>query len=68
MKEHWVKVYSSGQPYQINIVSALLAENNIPSHEINKQDSVYRTIGEIELYVEDKDEVLARFLIKQQNL
>lgn len=68
MNEHWVKVYSSNKPHEVSIASAVLADNNIESHEINKIDSAYNAIGEIELYVEDKNEVLANFIIKQNSL
>jgi hypothetical protein len=68
MQDNWVKVYGSNQPYKVSIVSAVLADNNIESHEINKIDSAYNAIGEIELYVSEENEVLALFIIKQGNL
>jgi len=68
MKDNWIRIYTSGQPHKISIVSALLADNNIESYEINKIDSAYNAIGEIELYVFIDDEVLARFIIKQNEL
>jgi len=68
MQDNWVKVYGSNQPHKVSIVSAVLADNNIESHEINKIDSAYNAIGEIELYVVKDNEVLALFIIKQNNL
>ena len=38
----------------MNIITALLKENNIQFNVINKQDSMYK-IGEIELYVDEAD-------------
>lgn len=68
MRDNWVKVYSSNQPHKVSIVSAILADNDIESHEINKIDSAYNTIGEIELYVPEESAVLAVFFIKQNEL
>jgi hypothetical protein len=68
MEDNWVKIYASNQAHKVSIVSAVLADNNIESHDINKIDSAYNAIGEIELYVHAKDEVLASFIIKQNNL
>lgn len=68
MHDNWVKVYASNQSHKISIVSAVLADNDIESHEINKIDSAYNAVGEIELYVATENEVLARFIIKQNEL
>jgi hypothetical protein len=68
MQDNWIRIYASGQSHKISIVSAVLADNNIESYEINKMDSAYNAIGEIELYVSVEDEVLARFIIKQNEL
>ena len=68
MHDNWVKVYASNQPHKVSIVSAILYDNNIESHEINKIDSAYNAIGEIELYVAAENEVLASFIIKQNKL
>ena len=64
----WVHVYSSAYPHKVNIVKAVLADNSIKSVEVNKQDSVYIMIGDIELYVHRDDELLASFLIKKNKL
>lgn len=68
MQENWIKIYASNQPHRVSIVGAVLADNNIESREINKIDSAYSAIGEIELYVPADCEVLAKFIIKQNEL
>jgi hypothetical protein len=62
MDENWIIVYSSGQPYQIELMKQLLEENDIPSVVVNKKDSVY-LIGDIELYVKAEDAFMARQII-----
>ncbi len=64
----WVCVYASDQPHQVNIVKMVLEDNNITSFEINKQDSAYIAIGEIQLYVQASDAALAGFIIKINEL
>jgi len=64
----FVMVYSNPLPHKINIVKAVLEDNQIKSYEVNKKDSSYIFIGDIDLYVNEKDAVLARFLIKTNEL
>jgi hypothetical protein len=63
-----VILYSSTQQHKIEIVKAVLEDNQIKGVEINKKDSAYTFIGEIDLFVNKKDEVLAKFLIKTHEL
>ena len=54
---------------KVEIVRAVLEEHDIESMVINKNDSSYPgLIGNIEIYVLDKLEVLARFIIKDNEL
>lgn len=64
----YVKVYASTMPHKIQIVKAVLEDNQIQSFEVNKKDSAYTFMGEIDLYVNEKDSVLAEFLIKTHEL
>ncbi|MBL0343426.1 MAG: hypothetical protein IPP71_22765 [Bacteroidetes bacterium] len=59
-------VYSSPLPHKINIVKAVLEDNQIKSFEVNRKDSSYIFIGDIDLYVYESDAVLAKFLIKNK--
>ena len=63
----WIMIYSSTQAHKVNIVKAVLEDNQIRSFELNKMDSV-TFIGDIDLYVHKNEEVLARFLIKTHDL
>jgi hypothetical protein len=67
-RPEWVKIYSSTLPHKVNIVKAFLEDNHIKSFDIDKKDSSYTFIGEIELYVQQPDAVLARFLIEKNGL
>ena len=53
--EHWETIYSSPLLYQVEILRALLEEEEIPAVIINKKDSSYQSFGEIELYVHRND-------------
>jgi len=71
MNEHgkeWTVIYRTTQQHKANIAKAVLEENGINSVDLSKKDSSYTMLGEIELYVQPKDEVLARFLINEHQL
>lgn len=65
--EGWVKIYSSDSPVQVEIAKSLLLESNIDSFDISKKDSAY-IFGEIELYVKENNEVIAKLILTQNNL
>ena len=65
MDEHWEVVYSSPKLYQAEIMKAVLEEENIPCVIVNKQDSSYIVIGEIELYVQSEDILKAKQIINR---
>ena len=50
-------IYSSLYLHKVEMIKAFLAENEIEGIVINRQDSFYKTIGEITLYV-NRDHVL----------
>ncbi|GAB1404222.1 hypothetical protein MASR1M74_14010 [Lentimicrobium sp.] len=58
----WVKIYSSPQLHECELVKSMLADNNITAIIVNKQDSLY-LFGEIELYVSTEDAFEANHLI-----
>jgi hypothetical protein len=64
MATDWVQVYSSNRPYEIEMVMAFLANNEIECIRMNKQDSL-NLIGEIEIYVKPEDAFNARQFIIQ---
>ncbi|MBT3208358.1 MAG: DUF2007 domain-containing protein [Bacteroidetes bacterium] len=58
-------VYSTNKNYQAIIIRNLLIDNNIDSKLLNKKDSLIPTIGELEVYVDKKDEKKAKSIIKE---
>ena len=65
MSNDWKKVYISDKPHLIEIVKTMLEKNDIESAEIDKRDSSYISIGDIELYVKEKNVTIAKFLIDE---
>jgi len=68
MEPNWVSIYTSSYLHTAELYKALLAENNIDSVIINNQDSFYKTIGEITLYVERDHVIFAKRIINENNL
>lgn len=56
--QDWEKVFSSQQLAIASMVMGILNENEIPAQSMNKKDSSYVFLGEVEIYVPaDKYEV-----------
>lgn len=68
MNSDWVKIYASSEIHKAEIVKSVLEDNNIASFEINKKDSSYISVGEMELYVKPEDEALATIIINTHQL
>ena len=66
MEKDWVLVYSIGKLYQAELLKEVFTKNNIVSDIINKKGSAF-LIGDVELYVNKKDEEKALELIKEFN-
>ncbi|HVX28480.1 MAG TPA: DUF2007 domain-containing protein [Parafilimonas sp.] len=49
--QRWIKIYSTDNYAEANIIKGMLEENSIRAILFNKQDSSYLFLGEIELYV-----------------
>ncbi len=56
MEKGWKKVYFTGEEVTASMACDLLAESGIKSVIMNHKDSTYLSVGDIEIYVEDKDE------------
>ena len=63
---NWIKVYTSTEPYKIELLKGLLLKHNIKAISINKKDSSYLVFGDIELFVTSKDVLHAKNLINKQ--
>ena len=68
MDKGWQCIYFSNQFQRIEIVRALLDENNIKNVIIDKRDSSYIMVGDIEVYVPLEDSILAKIIIEQNEL
>ena len=55
MEKNWIKIFTSANYYQAEIVKQMLVENHIDSVLLNKQDSSHRTFGHIEVYIHQQD-------------
>jgi hypothetical protein len=64
-EEKWEVIFTSSKEYQVEIMKALLEEENIPGVIVNKQDSSYIAFGEIELYVKNEDILKAKQIINR---
>jgi hypothetical protein len=64
MEDNWLKVYSAGQLYQVELVKGILDQSGIESVILNQSDSEF-LLGEVELYVETENFELAKNLIHE---
>ena len=68
MEKNWIKLFSSADPVEVEILKHVLHENNIHAVTINQQDSSYLMFGTIDLYVKKDNHKQADELIqKNQN-
>ena len=68
MEKGWQRIYFTDKPHLVQIAKSILEENHIESVIVDKRDSSYVTIGEVELYVKEDDITLAKFLLQSNNL
>jgi len=69
--ENWVLVFRSVSEYEIDIVKAMLADNNVTGEIINTHDHMIDAINmskEVGLYVHKNDLELATRLIKESEI
>jgi hypothetical protein len=64
MDDNWLKVYSAGQLYQVELVKGILDQSGIESVIMNQSDSEF-LMGEVELFVDLEDFELAKSLIRE---
>lgn len=70
MEKNWVKIFSSINYYQAEIVKQMLVEHQITSVLLNKQDSPHGTFGDIEVYIHQQDfsNAIELMILNQINL
>ena len=55
MEKNWVKIFTSSNFYQSEIVKQMLTGNHIDAVVLNKQASSHQAFGEIEVYIHQQD-------------
>jgi dTDP-D-glucose 4,6-dehydratase len=55
MEKNWVRIFSSANYYQAEMVKQMLIEHQIATVLLNKQDSSHGTFGHIEVYIHQQD-------------
>lgn len=55
MEKNWIKIFSSTNYYQAEIVKQMLIVNQIDSVLLNKQDTTHYTFGDIGVYIHQRD-------------
>ncbi|MBK8586531.1 MAG: DUF2007 domain-containing protein [Bacteroidetes bacterium] len=64
----WELVYTSTLPHRIEIVIEVLKDQDIEAVKLDKRDSSYTMLGEIEVYTKKEDAILAKIIIEQNQL
>ncbi len=65
MNSRWIPVYSVTDEIKAQIIQQMLASYNIESIVVDKKDSVYVFIGDLEIHVTQDDALRARALIQK---
>lgn len=63
MEENLIEVFAADKQYKVNLIKELLEENKIECFILNQKGSAL-LLGNIQIYVDKKDEENARDLIK----
>jgi alpha-glucuronidase len=64
----WVKVYTTIYLHKAAMVEDVLRDYGINCVQINKKDSSYISVGDIELYVSKENEFNSKQIIEDNNL
>lgn len=65
MEKNWIKLLTTTNPIEAEIIKQMLEAHDIPAVVMNKQDSSYR-FGQVELYVHQSEAETAKMLIAEQ--
>ncbi|MFC2087092.1 putative signal transducing protein [Bacteroidota bacterium] len=65
MEKDWSLLYTTDKIYESEMLKDFLLSKNIKSIAINKQDSSYKSFGEVEIYVSNRDLNDAKKFLKQ---
>jgi len=65
MEKDWVEVYLTAHEYRASIAIDLLENEGIKAILLNQHDTAYQSFGDYKVYVDQKDELQARELLKE---
>jgi len=68
MYKGWQCIYFSNLLHKIEIVRSVLMDHEIKSVVVDKRDSNYIMVGDIEVYVPNEEAILAKIIIDQIDL
>lgn len=68
MESGWQCIYFNNQMHKIEIVRAVLDDQDIKTVVVDKRDSSYFMVGDVEIYVSNEDAILAKIIIEQNEL
>lgn len=68
MEKDWICIYTTNKAFEAEIIKSMMEEEGIEVVLLNKQDSSYLVIGEIEIYVNAVDVIRAKYLINNSEL
>jgi hypothetical protein len=64
----WVKIYEDTSMQNVAAIRNELEQENIVSNTMNKIDTLYPSLGEIEVYVQPENEEKAKEIISRLKL
>ena len=65
MANEWIRVYTFEDPIQGELANAFLHEQGIDSRLINRKDSAFLMLGQVEIHTRAEDAERARSLIEE---
>jgi hypothetical protein len=60
MTKDWVSVYSSDALHKAELLRHILQENGVEAIILNQQDSFYKSIGDVSVWVKREKVILAK--------
>jgi len=68
MESRWVKIYGATMLHTVELVRQILEKEGLNAIVVNKQDSFYPSIGEIEIFVKSEFVIAAKKIIEDTAL
>jgi hypothetical protein len=67
MEENLIEVFAANEQYKVSLIKELLEENQIECFVLNQKGSAL-LLGNIQIYVDKKDEKKARKIIQSHDI